>query len=159
MSDEIREDDNHQEPTSNINNKPGDESFSIVVFLWEVFKVVIISLVIIVPIRYYLVQPFFVKGPSMETNFHDKDYLIVDEIGYRLSDPKRGDVIIFRYPEDPKQFFIKRIIALPDEEILVQNNQVKIFNADSPEGFVLSEGYLDECQESDGYILIKLYEN
>src|SRR3990167_6829816 len=93
-------------------------------FIWETTKVVVISLAIILPIRYYLVQPFFVKGASMEPNFEDGDYLLVDELSYRFSVPKRGDVVIFRYPQDPSQFFIKRIIGLPDETIEIKNNTV-----------------------------------
>src|SRR3989344_7405541 len=67
-------------------------------FVWETIKIIIISLAIILPIRYYLVQPFFVKGASMEENFHDGDYLLIDEISYRFDEPRRGDVIVFRYP-------------------------------------------------------------
>ena len=85
----------------------------VLVFVWETIKVVVISLAIILPIRYYLVQPFFVKGASMEPNFEDGDYLLIDEITYRFSEPLRGDVIVFRYPEDRSQFFIKRIVGLP----------------------------------------------
>src|SRR3989338_3846297 len=93
----------------------------VLAFVWETIKVVVISLAIILPIRYYLVQPFFVKGASMEPNFEDGDYLLVNEISYRFSMPERGDVIVFRYPLDPSQFFIKRIIGLPDETIEVKN--------------------------------------
>ena len=96
-----------------------EESFAkeALLFVWETAKIVIISLAIIIPIRYYLVQPFFVKGASMEENFHDGDYLLIDEISYRFEIPSRGDVIVFRYPENPSQFFIKRIIGLPGETI------------------------------------------
>ena len=95
-------------------------------FVWETIKVVVVSLAIILPIRYYLVQPFFVKGASMEANFEDGDYLLVDEISYRFSEPARGDVIIFRYPEDRSQFFIKRIIGLPGETVEIKSNKVTI---------------------------------
>src|SRR3989338_11483072 len=96
-------------------------------FIWETTKVVAISLAIILPIRYYLVQPFFVKGASMEPSFEDGDYLLVDEISYRFSEPIRGDVIIFRYPEDRSQFFIKRIVGLPGETVEIKNNKVIIY--------------------------------
>ena len=78
-------------------------------FVWETVKIVLISLAIIIPIRYYIAQPFFVKGASMESAFQDGDYLIINEVTYRFSEPQRGDVIVFRFPEDPSQFFIKRI--------------------------------------------------
>lgn len=131
----------------------------ILAFIWETTKVVVISLAIILPIRYYLVQPFFVKGASMEPNFEDGDYLLVDELSYRFLEPARGDVIIFRYPGDKSQFFIKRVIGLPSETIEIKNNEVIIYNVDHPNGFVLSEEYLDAVQETLGNMLIRLDNN
>ena len=128
----------------------------VLAFIWETIKVVVISLAIILPIRYYLVQPFFVKGASMEPNFEDGDYLLVDELSYRFSEPARGDVIIFRYPGDKSQFFIKRVIGLPGETIEIKNNEVMIYNVDHPDGFVISEEYLDAVQETLGNMLMRL---
>lgn len=128
----------------------------VLAFVWETIKVVVISLAIILPIRYYLVQPFFVKGASMEPNFEDGDYLLVDELSYRFSTPDRGDVIIFRYPMDPSQFFIKRIIGLPSETVSIKDNAVTIYNKDKPEGFVLDESYLAPEQKTIGNSIIKL---
>jgi len=108
-------------------------------FLGELVHVVLISLAIIVPIRYFLIQPFYVKGASMEPNFYDHEYLIIDEISYRLHEPLRGDIVVFRYPNDPRQFFIKRIIALPGERIKVSGGKVTLFNAAHPEGESLDE--------------------
>ncbi len=65
-----------------------------ITFFWEVLKVIAISLVIIIPIRYFIVQPFFVHGASMEDTFHDKDYILIDEISYRFKDPARGDIVV-----------------------------------------------------------------
>jgi signal peptidase I len=112
-------------------------------FIWETFKVILVSLVIILPIRYFLIQPFFVKGQSMFPNFHDKEYILVDKWSYRLGRPERGDVIIFRYPNNPKEYFIKRILALPGESILVGDNRVVVYNSRYPAGFTVNEsGYL-----------------
>lgn len=111
-------------------------------FVWEIVKVVCISLAIILPVRYYLIQPFYVKGASMEPNFHDREYLIVDEISYRLKSPERGQVIVFRYPKNPQEFFIKRIIALPGEEVQFKDGKVIIFNIAHPDGMTLDEKYL-----------------
>jgi len=108
-------------------------------FLLEIVKVVIISLAIIIPIRYFLIQPFYVKGASMEPNFQDHQYLIINEISYRFSDPQRGDIVVFRYPKDPRQFFIKRIIGLPGETVKVKDGKVYIFNDDYPEGVAINE--------------------
>jgi len=133
-----------------------DEFFS---FIWETVKIVVLSLAIIVPIRYYLVQPFFVKGSSMVPNFHDKDYILVDKLSYRFDDFKRGDVIVFRYPKDPKDYFIKRVIGLPGETVQVKGNKVTIYNIDNPAGEILEEAYLADYQRTDGNKVWKLDDN
>ncbi|NTU99291.1 signal peptidase I [Candidatus Falkowbacteria bacterium] len=112
------------------------------IFVFELVKIVVISLVIIIPIRYFLIQPFYVKGASMEPNFYDKEYLIIDEITYRFETPKRGDIVVFRYPQDPQEYFIKRVIALPGEKVQLKNGDVYVFNKDNPDGFKLDEAYL-----------------
>ncbi|MBU0732008.1 signal peptidase I [Patescibacteria group bacterium] len=95
-------------------------------FVWEVTKVVVISLAIIIPIRYFLIQPFYVKGASMEPNFFDYEYLIIDEISYRFNDPARGEVIVLKDPRNTNQYFIKRIIGLPGETVEVDNGEIKV---------------------------------
>ena len=136
------------------------KSQSLFLFLWEIVKITILALVIIVPIRYFIAQPFFVKGASMEPSFEDGDYLIINEISYRFSKPERGEVVVFRFPEDPKQFFIKRIIGLPEEPIEIRNNQVKIFNEQNPTGLILDEsGYLDPSQITEGNLKVRIGEN
>ena len=97
-------------------------------FIFEVAKIVIIALAIVVPVRYFLFQPFFVRGQSMEPNFEDGDYLIVDEISYRFRDPARGEVVVFKFPNDPSQRYIKRIIGLPKETVTIKNGQVAILD-------------------------------
>lgn len=121
-------------------------------FIWEILKVVIISLAIIIPVRYFLVQPFFVNGASMEENFHDGDYILIDELSYRFHNPGRGDIIVFRYPNDQTQFFVKRVIGLPGETVQIQNNTITIYNQDHPNGLVLKEPYLSAGQETKGNI-------
>jgi signal peptidase I len=113
-------------------------------FTFELIKIVVISLVIIIPVRYFLIQPFYVKGASMEPNFYDHEYLIIDEITYRFQEPQRGDIIVFRYPRNPQEYFIKRIIGLPNEEIKIKDDQVVIYNETNPDGVALEETYLDE---------------
>ncbi len=128
-------------------------------FIWETVKVVVISLAIIIPVRYFLVQPFFVKGASMEHTFEDGDYILIDEIGYRFHEPARGDVLVFRYPEDQTQFFIKRIIGMPNETVEIKNDQVKIYNPQYPKGVVLDELYLSAGQHTLGDMRVKLDPN
>jgi signal peptidase I len=110
----------------------------------DVLRFAIIALLIVIPIRMYIAQPFIVSGSSMVPTFQDGEYLIVDEISYRLDEPKRGDVIVFRYPNNPSRFFIKRVIGLPNETVSIHTDTIMIFNEDHADGFVLDEWYLDD---------------
>jgi signal peptidase I len=120
-------------------------------YIFEFVKIVVISLAIIIPIRYYLIQPFYVKGASMEPNFYDKEYLIINEIGYRLGEPQRGDIVVFKYPRDPQEYFIKRIVGLPGEKIQIKNGEVFIYNqANDWQGQALEEDYLPKDLKTYG---------
>jgi len=110
-------------------------------FSFEIFKIALIALAIVLPIRYFLFQPFIVKGESMSPNFESGDYLIVDEISYRFSEPQRGDIVVFKYPKDTTQRFIKRVIGLPGETVVVQNGEVKVKTVNGEE-IILDENYL-----------------
>lgn len=122
-------------------------------FIIEVAKVVVISLAIIVPVRYFLIQPFYVKGASMEPNFFDNEYLVVDEISYRLSDPQRGDVVVLRNPRHESDFFIKRIIGLPGERLEIINREINVYNAAYPNGITLDESeYLSSDTRTNGTV-------
>lgn len=123
--------------------KLGPAGGAVAVFVLEVLQIVIVSAAIVLPIRYFLIQPFNVKGASMEPNFYDNEYLVIDELTYRFRNPDRGEVVVFRYPVDPSQFFIKRVLGLPGETVEVTNGHIVISNADHPNGFVLQEPYLN----------------
>ncbi len=125
-------------------------------FVWEVVKIFALAMVVIIPIRLFLFQPFVVNGASMEPNYHSGEYLIINEIGYkevRIGDFilkrstrefRRGDTVVFRFPQRPGTFFIKRVVALPGERITVRGGVVTIYNELHPEGMVLEEPYLSE---------------
>jgi len=128
-------------------------------FVFEMIKVLIVSLIIIVPIRAYVVQPFYVDGASMEPNFYDGEYLIVDEISYRFKEPERGDIVIFHPPDNPKVYYIKRIIGLPSEVVDIKNGEIKVYEADSVEPLVIDESkYLSEDQSLRPSYHVKLSE-
>ncbi len=113
-------------------------------FWWEFVKYALIAVFIILPIRMYVIQPFIVSGQSMEYTFDSGEYLLVDEISYRFNNPQRGDVIVFKYPNDTSKYFIKRIIGLPGETIKIQGDSISIFNKDFPKGYVLKETYISD---------------
>lgn len=126
-------------------------------FALELVEIVVISLAIILPIRYFLIQPFYVKGASMEPTFDDHEYLIIDELSYRFRAPERGEVVVFRYPLDPRQYFIKRIVGLPGEAVSVSGGKVVIVNAEHPDGFTLDEsGYLSPDAVTHGDRTVQL---
>jgi signal peptidase I len=112
--------------------------------LWDTLKFIVLAAVIVIPIRMFVFQPFIVNGESMYPTFHNADYLIVDEFSYHINEPKRGDVIVFHYPNDPKRYFIKRVIGLPGETVVFKDDSVMIKNNENPEGVKLSEPYLSQ---------------
>jgi signal peptidase I len=110
-------------------------------FFAELLKFALIAAVIVVPIRMFVAQPFIVSGASMDPTFATGQYLIVDELSYHFDAPKRGEVVIFRYPKDPTQFFIKRIIGLPGETVRIENGVVSISDANG-KTITLDESYV-----------------
>jgi signal peptidase I len=107
--------------------------------LWETIKFIILAAIIVIPIRLFVFQPFIVSGESMYPTFHNGDYLIVDELSYRFHEPRRGDVIVFRYPNDPKRFFIKRVIGLPGETLIFKDRAVYLKSTDQSAETLLDE--------------------
>ncbi len=130
----------------------------LLVFIWEIAKIVIVALLIVTPIRYFIFQPFLVRGQSMEPSFQNGDYLIIDEISYRFSDPQRGEVIVFQSPTQPSQRFIKRIIGLPGETVEIEDGQVKIYK-DNGEQILDESGYLASLDGVPGKTQISLGED
>ena len=127
----------------------------ILLFIWDISKIVIIALLIVVPIRYFVFQPFFVRGQSMEPNFYQGDYLIIDELSYQFRAPQRGEVIVFKYPQDPSQRYIKRIVGLPGETIAIQEGKVFI-SQDGVDQPLEETGYLSQVVQTSGDIQITL---
>jgi signal peptidase I len=122
-------------------NGRGDESIVSAAkqYSGEALRVIVISLAIILPVRYFLVQPFYVKGASMEPNFKDREYLVINELSYRFETPVRGEIVVFRPPTATNEFFIKRVIGEPGEKVTVRNGVVTIADKDHPNGYKLDE--------------------
>lgn len=102
----------------------------------EFLRSIVIALLIVIPIRAWVAQPFIVQGNSMVPNFHHGEYLIIDEFSYHFRKPERGEVVVFRYPRQPSQFFIKRVIGLPGDNIEIKNGSVWV------NGSIFDETYL-----------------
>lgn len=109
---------------------------------WEFVRYAIIALLIVVPFRVFVAQPYVVSGASMDPTFKNGDYLIVDQLSKRFEDPKRKSVIIIKYPKDPSKFFIKRLIGFPGEIVEIKDGQVTIYNEENKNGLKIEEPYI-----------------
>ncbi|MBX9765402.1 signal peptidase I [Patescibacteria group bacterium] len=121
------------------------------VILDDVIKFALIALLIVVPLRWFVAQPFVVRGASMEPIFENGEYLIVDQLTYRFEEPERDDVVILRYPKDPDVFFIKRIIGLPGETVELQGKRVIIRRGPDTEPIILDESFISPDRMRDEY--------
>lgn len=107
--------------------------------LAEVIKIFVLAAAVILPIRMFLIQPFYVKGASMEPNFFENEYLIIDKISPRFREYERGEPIVFRFPASDHKYLIKRVIGLPGERVVIQNRRIMIYSSAYPDGFPLHE--------------------
>lgn len=137
---------------------------------WELVRFAIFALIIVFPIRWFIADPFVVSGLSMFPTFNNGDYLIVDQLSYELGNPKRYDVVVFKYPLDPKndpkrtllsrffdpgKYFIKRVIGLPNETVDIKGSAVTITNAEHKEGFALNESYVENTSNDSKHFELK----
>ncbi len=128
-------------------------------FIKDVIKYALIALVIVIPFRMYIAQPFYVSGASMSPTFETGQYLIIDQLHYQFNEPERGDVIVFKYPRDPSKFFIKRVIGLPGEIVEVRGKEIVIKDKEHNERFRLNEPYIAEENFRLDYITTTLGED
>src|ERR1700687_5014429 len=124
-----------QQPAVAANQPRPSTGFS---FLRELAEVVLLAVILYIGIS-FAVQTVHVEGLSMFATLDDNDYLIANKIDYRLHAPQRGDIIILRPPTDNSKDFIKRVIALPGERLLIRDGIVYI------NGHKLDEPYLPEA--------------
>lgn len=113
----------------------------------DVLEVVAVAVITVVLLRTFVVQPFLVSGSSMEPNFSDGNYLLVDELTYHFRQPVRGEVVVFKYPNDRSVYFIKRIIGLPGEKVIIKDGKVIIVGPDN-QPIELKELYLPPLQKN-----------
>lgn len=124
-------------------------------FFLDIAETVIIAGVVFFIFYALIAQPHQVRGESMFPTLKTGDFILTNKLSLRFSDLKRGDIVVFKYPRNEKLDYIKRIIALPNETIEIQNNHIHIFNSKHPEGFVLDESYLPKDVKTTGRVSIQ----
>lgn len=112
--------------------------------LLDVLFNVVVIVAIVAGIRTFLVSPFQVKGPSMTSTLEDREYIIINKLAYFLGDPQRGDVVVFHPPDEPHEFYVKRVIGVPGDEVILRDGRVFILRPEDSESQELEENYLDE---------------
>jgi len=150
MSEEQNKDNNLEEQhEENTNDEVYEKGFlgKIALFFLELIKIAILAGITIFVIRALIFKPFYVKGQSMEPNFYEKDYLIIDEVTYRFREPERWEIIVLKSPVST-DFYLKRVVGLPGERVKVENGKVIIYNDANPKGIILNETYLSSISTS-----------
>jgi len=119
-------------------------------------SLIIIILIIIKIIQAFIIQPFLVDGESMLPVLESGELLIINKISDSVDNLQRGDVIVFRHVKEDQfngKFFIKRLIALPGEKVIVENGVTKIFNEENLDGKILDENFIKYLDiKSNAYI-------
>lgn len=141
---------------------------------WEIIKTIIGVAIFVVFFRFFIIQPFYIIGNSMLPDFHEGEYLFIDEASYHFRAPARGEVVVFRHPDEqcnafvtnnkilktviqgPCKSYIKRVIGLPGETVMIRDGRVTIINSTNPSGFVLDENYFDTSTKTLGNLSVKL---
>jgi signal peptidase I len=146
----------NEKPTNEVlDMRPVHTKQSVKQSAWELVRFAIIAILVVIPIRVFIAQPFVVSGSSMYPTFKNADYLIVDEASYHLGEPKRYDVVVFRYPGDTSKFYIKRIIGLPGETVDVTSDTVTITNTENKNGLVLPQPFIGSSSVKNAHEVLK----
>lgn len=141
-----------KEENWNSEEKPQEEiSFTDEVV--DFFKDLIVIVLIVLFIRTFLAMPFQINGQSMYSSYYDKEFIIVDRLSYRVSNPSRGDVVVFKpHVSQIKEFFLKRIIWVPGDTVRIENGKVSVKKSWSQVFEILDELYLNEENKGNTYV-------
>lgn len=106
--------------------------------LGEILESVVVAVLLAAVIRLFILAPFYIPSGSMEPTLQIGDRIIVSKLAYRFGEPRRGDIVVFKYPLDPSRDFVKRLIGLPGETVALRNNHLYI------NGRLVTEDYLPQ---------------
>ncbi len=100
-----------------------------------------IAIVLALFIIFFIAQSFLVQGSSMEPTLHDGERLLVDKLTYRFREPRRGEIVVFGYPQDPRRKFIKRVIGLPGDTVEIRNRTLYVNGEPIEEAYIRGPMY------------------
>ncbi|HHY76523.1 MAG TPA: signal peptidase I [Firmicutes bacterium] len=109
----------------------------------DILETVLIALLIAILVRAFVIERFVVDGPSMEPTLWDSQSLLVNKIAYRFSKPKRGDVVVFRYPLDPSRDYVKRCVAVGGDTVEIRMGRLYVNGLLKEEPYVRYPGFYD----------------
>lgn len=117
---------------------------SLLFHIIDIFFNIAIIVAIVVVVRTFLISPYQVQGSSMSSTLEDRQYIIINKLAYHVGEPKRGDIVVFRPPNEEKKHYVKRVIGLPGDEVILRGGYVYVKPLGSEEDEQLDESYLDE---------------
>jgi signal peptidase I len=148
MPDFIEKDTEVEEDSVNKKSQPKIIMLNFLKFIFELFKLVLIVIVLAAAIRYFLISPYQVDGSSMTPTLTDKDYLLVEKVNFIFRNPSRGDIVVFRYPLNTTINYVKRIIGVAGDKITIKDGNITVSNSQYPSGVVLQENYLSTSSKT-----------
>ncbi len=107
-----------------------------------IFNIVVI-VAIVAGIRTFLVSPFQVEGSSMIDTLEDNEYIVINKLVYYIGTPQRGNIVVFRPPNDPSKYYVKRVIGLPGDTVVIRDGKVFLILSGTTKEVQLNEPYLD----------------
>jgi signal peptidase I len=112
--------------------------------LLDVLFNIVVIVAIVAAIRTFLVSPFQVEGNSMVNTLENSEYIIINKLAYLIGSPQRGEIVVFHPPNDPSKYYVKRVIGLPGDEVILRGGSVYLKKTGQQDTVKLDEPYLDE---------------
>ncbi len=119
--------------------------------LLDVVLNVVVIVAVVAAIRTFLISPFQVEGNSMIGTLEHKEYIIINKLAYHVGSPSRGDVVVFRPPNDPRKPYVKRVIGMPEDTVVIEDGFVFVRPKGSNELVAIDEPYLNSRNAGHTY--------
>ena len=122
---------------------------SILFHVFDVALNIVIIVAIVGIIRTFVVSPFQIEGSSMVQTLEDKEYIVINKFRYLFHTPERGDIVVFRPPTDPGKYYVKRVIGVPGDTVVIRDG--KVFVRRDGKDVELDEPYLSDSNRGSTY--------